>query len=90
MEIIKDHKKDFMKSIVKGYRGCGHEEYYGMIYNKNGLQFCRQCIYEIWQKESNYEGWKPDPNRDFVFPIYEDGINYSIRENEYKEEKNND
>lgn len=69
--------KDIMKSIVKGYKGCGHEEYYGMIVCRDGLQFCRQCIYEIWQKESNYQGWKPDNKKDFVFPYYQDGIDYS-------------
>lgn len=75
MEIVKDNQ-DEMKSVVKNYRGCGHPEYYGMIHWHDGLQFCRQCIYEIWQKESNYEGWKPNPKEDFVFPYYSDGINY--------------
>lgn len=76
MQIVKTNK-DPMKDIVVNYKGCGHMEYYGMIHWRDGLQYCRQCIYEIWQKESNYQGWKPDPEKDFVFPLYEDGIDYS-------------
>lgn len=81
MKIIKRYLADEMKNVVKGYRGCGHKEYYGMIHWRDGLQYCRQCIYEIWMKESN---WKPNPKEDFVFPYYEDGKNY------YKEKETND
>ena len=72
MELIKKHPTDEMKDVVKDYRGCGHIEYYGMIHWRDGLQYCRRCIYDIWQKESK---WKPGED-DYVFPLYEDGINY--------------
>lgn len=78
MEVVKKNQKDMMKDVVKGYRGCGHKEYFGMIHWRDGLQYCRQCIYELWQKES---GWKPGKD-DYVFPYYEDGVNY------YKEDQN--
>lgn len=72
MELIKKHPTDEMKDVVKDYRGCGHIEYYGMIHWRDGLQYCRRCIYNIWQNESK---WKPGED-DYVFPLYEDGINY--------------
>lgn len=72
MELIKKHPIDEMKDVVKDYRGCGHIEYYGMIHCRDGLQYCRRCIYNIWQNESK---WKPGED-DYVFPLYEDGINY--------------
>lgn len=72
MELIKKHPTDEMKDVVKDYRGCGHIEYHGMIHWRDGLQYCRRCIYNIWQKESK---WKPGED-DYVFPLYEDGINY--------------
>lgn len=72
MELIKKHPTDEMKDVVKDYKGCGHIEYYGMIHWRDGLQYCRRCIYNIWQNESK---WKPGED-DYVFPLYEDGINY--------------
>lgn len=79
METIKEHT-DLMKSVVKNYKGCGHREYYGMLVMRDGLNYCRQCIYEIWQKEQNYQGWEPDYSKDFVFPYYEDGVIYYDKE----------
>lgn len=61
---------DEMKDLVLA--PCGHKEYYGMVYWHNGKRFCRKCIYEIWKKESK---WKPSPT-DYVFPLYDDGVNY--------------
>lgn len=80
MEVIIPNK-DRMKEVVKNYRGCGHKEYYGMIHWRDGLQYCRQCIYSIWMNETN---WMPDPKEDFVFPYYEDGVDYSKEESEYE------
>lgn len=84
MKIINYNKDDDNKSVVEKYKGCGHKEYYGMIYSRSGFQFCRKCIYEIWQKEN--PEWQPSTT-DYVFPIYEDGVNYY--EQDSKEWKNN-
>lgn len=73
MKIIYFNKDDEMKSVVEGFKGCGHREYYGMLYSQSGFQFCRKCIYEMWKKEN--PGWAPG-KEDFIFPIYEDGVNY--------------
>lgn len=47
MKIIKEHKSDEMKDVVENYRGCGHKEYYGQLINRDGLQYCRRCMYRI-------------------------------------------
>ena len=44
MRIIKDNP-DMMKSVVIMDRGCGHKEYYGMIVMRDGMNYCRNCIY---------------------------------------------
>lgn len=72
MEHLTRNKNDMMKDVVINYRGCGHHEYYGCLVWRDGLQYCRRCIYNIWQNESK---WKPGED-DYVFPLYEDGINY--------------
>lgn len=77
MIVLKDHPTDYFKNVVTMQKGCGHKDYYGCFVMRDGLNYCRQCIYEIWQKESNYQGWKPEQNKDFVFPLYSDGIDYS-------------
>lgn len=64
--------QDLYKRVVTNYRGCGHKEYYGMLYWLNGMQLCRQCIYHEWQKETP---WVPG-DKDYVFPLYSDGVNY--------------
>lgn len=74
MRIIKDNP-DMMKSVVIMDRGCGHKEYYGMIVMRDGMNYCRNCIYDIWSKESNYK-WKPNPDEDYRFPLYSDGKDY--------------
>ena len=74
MEHITKNKNDMMKDVVINYRGCGHHEYYGMLVWRDGLQYCRRCIHQIWVKE-NPNGWKPGPDEKY-FPLYEDGINY--------------
>lgn len=78
MEHIKKHPTDMMKDVVKNYRGCGHTEYYGMLVWRDGLQYCRNCIYDIWAKESK---WKPT-EKDLRFPLYEDGVDYYGEEGE--------
>lgn len=82
MEIIKKHPTDEMRNVVKGYRGCGHKEYYGMIHWRDGLQYCRQCIYEIWERESHWRHGQED----YTFPYYEDGVNYYSGGNENEKE----
>lgn len=82
MVTIKKHNKNQMLDIV--LCGCGHEEYYGDTIMRNRINYCRACIYEIWQKEQGYVDWKPEINKDFVFPIYSDGKNYLKEDfNEY-------
>lgn len=52
---------------------CKHEEYWGMMHWRDGRQYCRHCIYRIWQKDSK---WEPTIN-DYVFPLYQDGVDYT-------------
>jgi hypothetical protein len=66
---------DEMKQVVKCPM-CGSEEYFGMIHWRLGHQYCRACIYKIWAK---YGTWKPSA-RDHVFPLYEDGVDYTKEE----------
>lgn len=73
MEIVKENK-DEMKTVVKDYKGCGHKEYYGMLHSRNRMMFCRKCIYNKWERESN---WRQDPKVDFTFPLYVDGKDYT-------------
>jgi len=68
-----------MKEVVI-CRECGKEEYYGMMIWYNGRTYCRACTYERWKKNSNYN-WQPGSN-DYVFPLYEDGIDYTKKESE--------
>lgn len=85
LEVVKKNPNNMMLDVVQGYRGCGHKEYFGMIHWKNGLQYCRRCIYQIWQNESNNR-WHPG-KEDYVFPYFEDGINY-YEEDQNEEGKN--
>lgn len=87
MEVIMRHPTDNMKDVVKNYRGCGHKEYYGMIHWRDGLQYCRKCIHEIWVRE-NPNGWKPGPDEKY-FPLYEDGIDYTKECKEMKKDEYN-
>lgn len=50
MEIIKENP-DMMKSVVKMAKGCNHMEYYGMIVMRDGFNYCRSCIYDLWERE---------------------------------------
>lgn len=84
MEHLTRNKNDMMKDVVINYRGCGHKEYYGMLVWRDGLQYCRRCIHQIWVKE-NPNGWKPGPDEKY-FPLYEDGVNYY--EKDLKEKEN--
>ena len=34
---------------------CGSKEYYGKMTWHNGIQYCRECIYGIWESETNYK-----------------------------------
>jgi ribosomal protein L40E len=65
--------KDEMKEIVVCKR-CGNSEYYGMIHWHNGSTMCRKCIYQVWRALD--PKWEPR-ERDHVFPLYEDGVNYT-------------
>lgn len=64
---------DEMKEIVS-CPNCKEDEYYGMLHWQSGKQYCRKCIYRIWQNETNYK-WKPKKN-DYTFPFYSDGVDY--------------
>lgn len=77
MQILKQNK-DEMKNIVKC--DCGHKEYYGMVVMRNALNYCRKCIYRIWQDEDTRSTWRPNPKKDFIFPLYGDGKDYSKEE----------
>ncbi len=50
MELLRRHKTDDMLSIYKCF-DCHKPEYYGMFHWHNGHQYCRACIYRIWQDE---------------------------------------
>lgn len=86
MEHLTRNKNDMMKDVVINYRGCGHHEYYGCLVWRDGLQYCRRCIHQIWVKE-NPNGWKPGPDEKY-FPLYSDGVNYYERD--LKEENKNE
>jgi len=62
---------------------CGELEYNGMIHWKSGKTMCRRCIYEVWRNEV----WQPKEGRDLVFPLYEDGADYSGQANQAAVEK---
>lgn len=64
--------QDEMKKIVK-CPICGKLEYYGMLHWRNGKEMCRECIYDLWESEGP---WRRTPS-DEVFPIYEDGKDYT-------------
>lgn len=55
---------------------CGQGEYYGSIHWLNGKTMCRKCIYELWQEMNGR--WKPG-KKDYVFPVYSDGVNYTSK-----------
>ena len=63
---------DMMKKIVTCPH-CKREEYYGMLYWRNGASLCRCCIYDIWEAENKWARRATD----YVFPLYEDGIDYT-------------
>lgn len=103
METLRKNKSDMMKDIVKCSH-CNKPEYYGHLIMRNGSNYCRECIYSLWEKEC-YEaakhreeaeaarrGRKPlldrlsywrRSDKDYVFPVYEDGINYYEKEEDY-------
>jgi len=66
-------KRDEMQEVVICPE-CKKEEYTGMIHWRDGHRCCRNCIYEIWAKDSNYKR-KPSVT-DFVFSLYDDGKDY--------------
>lgn len=106
METVKKHKYDMMKDIVKCPQ-CGGNEYYGHLVMRDGRNYCRKCIYDLWTTESyqaakhredidaaKYDRkplydrmsyWRPT-EKDKVFPIYEDGKDYSVEVENYEEE----
>jgi hypothetical protein len=68
-----------MKKVVKC--GCGGNEYFGMMYWRDGHMYCRHCIEKIWRE---YDGWNKDGKYKnafkYYYPHYEDGIDYSREE----------
>lgn len=63
---------DIMKKVVVCPK-CGRHEYYGMLHWRDGKEMCRKCIYDLWESEGP---WRRTPS-DEVFPIYEDGEDYT-------------
>lgn len=51
-------------------KNCKQTEYSGMMHWLHRAQYCRCCMYRIWQE--TVKNWSPGP-RDYTFPIYEDG-----------------
>jgi len=45
---------------------CRGEEYWGEIRWRDGHQYCRKCIYEIWIKDTNGK-WQHS-EQDKIFP----------------------
>ncbi|MBQ2639293.1 MAG: hypothetical protein IJF92_00805 [Bacilli bacterium] len=44
-------------------KNCDEPEYWGCMFWRNGKQYCRKCIYKIWDEEN------PNANYDhIVFP----------------------
>lgn len=64
--------QDEMKKVVKCPK-CGKPEYNGMLHWRDGKLMCRECIYDLWESKGP---WRRTPS-DEVFPIYEDGRNYT-------------
>lgn len=103
MKLLKQSKRSQMLDIYE-CPFCRKPEYYGMLHWRDGHQFCRSCIYELWTKEGyeaaknkelinaakydeepnldNLKYWKPTET-DYIFPKYEDGIDYSIKREDY-------
>ena len=42
--------------------------------DRDGKEMCRKCIYDVWESEGP---WRRTPS-DEVFPIYEDGKDYTL------------
>lgn len=103
METLRKNRYDMMKDIVKCPQ-CNRPEYYGHLIMRDGSNYCRECIYGLWEKEG-YEAakhheeveaarhsrkplldrlsyWRRS-DKDYVFPVYEDGINYFEKEEDY-------
>nr|DAF72143.1 MAG TPA: TFIIB-TERMINAL DOMAIN, TFIIB, TRANSCRIPTION INITIATION [Caudoviricetes sp.] len=64
---------DIMKKVIVCPK-CGKQEYYGMLHWRDGKEMCRKCIYDVWESEGP---WRRTPS-DEVFPIYEDGKDYTL------------
>ena len=45
-----------------------------MLHWRDGKEMCRKCIYDVWESEGP---WRRTPS-DEVFPIYEDGKDYTL------------
>lgn len=50
LELVEKLDDDMMHNIYKCPE-CGKLEYYGMLVMRNGHHYCRDCIYDIWEKE---------------------------------------
>ena len=104
MKLVKQSLRSEMLDIYECPK-CHKEEYYGMFHWHDGSQYCRSCIYNIWQIEEyqhkkyqeeleatrenrepcydNIKTWIPS-DKDYIFPIYSDGVNYSEKEEDYR------
>jgi len=83
MKVLKQHKDSVLLNIVECPE-CSKKEYYGNIYMKNGNNYCRSCIYKIWQKETSGTAveWKPSKN-DETFPKINGENYYKNHKDEY-------
>lgn len=71
-------KFDEMYLEIVECRRCGKKEYWGMLTYINGRAVCRECAYEAWEDQSP---WRRS-SRNFTFPIYEDGHDYTQQKKE--------
>ena len=77
MNILYKHKHDFLKDIVE-CPICRSKEYYGFSVMRDGLNHCRKCIYNVWEKESYEEAKRRESERALKYgksPNYEN-LNY--------------
>lgn len=73
MHLLKENMYDNMKSIYE-CEECHNPEYYGMFHWHNGHQYCRHCIYDIWQQEEWREKKRieeMEADREHRKPLYE-------------------
>lgn len=63
--------KEMIKIVI--CKHCKSKEYFGMMHWLKGKQYCRSCIYEIWE-----DGRECTRGSEvYTFPKYENGKDYS-------------